>query len=92
MADDAGRVVVLDEEQAALGDGVHLDAVHVERFGAPRKIPSPRKRTEGPATDSTTVTVIMDGHRKTFAMARNGDNIVDVNDLLIVLNTWGKCS
>ena len=69
---------MIDDVSAALvALGMPADAVHAERFGAPRKGASPRKRSAGAATDSTTVTVIVDGHRKTFAMARNGDNIVD---------------
>ena len=52
-------------------------AVHAERFGAPRK---PAAAGAGAATRDTgmaAVTVVMDGHRKTFSMPKSGVNIVD---------------
>ena len=62
--------------------GVAEDAIHAERFGAPR-----RTRAEAPVSDKpadaaraehhTAVTVVMDGHKKSFDMARDGANIVD---------------
>ncbi len=57
--------------------------VHSERFGAPRKggaAPFSASRAEkGAAPDSGTVevTVIMDGHKKSFDMPRAGTSIVD---------------
>jgi ring-1,2-phenylacetyl-CoA epoxidase subunit PaaE len=66
-----------DVSDALIALGMPADAVHAERFGAPRRDRAQRARPAGPATDRTTVTVIMDGHKKAFAMARNGDNIVD---------------
>ncbi len=51
--------------------------MHSERFGAPRKTaeaPVPPETDSGQLVD---VTVIMDGHRKSFAMPRAGTNIVD---------------
>ncbi len=59
--------------------GVDTKNIHAERYGAPRK----GKQAGGPqatATESkdlSTVTVIMDGDRKSFDMPKEGDNIVD---------------
>ncbi len=57
--------------------GMNPQNVHSERFGVPRK----GARTPAPPVDvdadAARVTVIMDGHRKTFDMPRSGANIVD---------------
>ena len=58
--------------------GLAADAVHAERFGAPRgdgkkRSPSPDVRND----ELTRVTVVMDGHRKSFEMPRAGASIVD---------------
>jgi len=57
--------------------GMDDEVIHVERYGAPRK-----KRvagvTEAPADEhECSVTVIMDGHRKSFQMPAEGSSIVD---------------
>ena len=57
--------------------GLEAGAVHAERFGAPRKGRKPAARPLDTGTDATRVTVIMDGHKKTFDMPRSGPNIVD---------------
>ncbi|NNF41308.1 MAG: 2Fe-2S iron-sulfur cluster binding domain-containing protein [Woeseiaceae bacterium] len=58
--------------------GLVADAVHVERFGAPRRQPATTAAADsGESPDRTRVTVIMDGHRKSFDMARADQNIVD---------------
>ena len=57
--------------------GMDSEAVHSERFGAPRKgakKPAPHARD---GADAAVVTVIMDGHKKTFEMPRAGTSIVD---------------
>lgn len=61
--------------------GMPSDAVHSERFGAPRRAKGD-KVTGTVATDKVTgtvsrVTVVMDGHKKSFEMPRAGINIVD---------------
>lgn len=67
---------------ALQGLGMPADTIHTERFGAPRHTPAGAAALEQ-GTDSTnsifnaTVTVIMDGHKKTFEMARDDVNIVD---------------
>ena len=54
--------------------GLAADAIHAERFGVPRG-----KRPEAVTVsgEQVTVTVIMDGHRKSFEMPRAGVSIVD---------------
>jgi ring-1,2-phenylacetyl-CoA epoxidase subunit PaaE len=63
--------------EALLAKGLDADAVHTERFGVPRK----GARTATPVVEAAAgdveVTVIMDGHRKSFQMQRAGTNIVD---------------
>ncbi|MFQ5610045.1 MAG: 2Fe-2S iron-sulfur cluster-binding protein [Woeseiaceae bacterium] len=56
--------------------GMDQDAVHSERFGVPRKAAA--KHAElAPAVEGATITVIMDGHKKSFEMHESDDNIVD---------------
>lgn len=57
--------------------GMAPATVHAERFGVPRTpLASPDAPQDAPG-DLTRVTVIMDGHRKTFTMPRTGNSIVD---------------
>lgn len=56
--------------------GLEADCIHAERFGVPRKSSEP-KPVAVEAADQATVTVIMDGHKKTFEMQRDDLNIVD---------------
>jgi ring-1,2-phenylacetyl-CoA epoxidase subunit PaaE len=61
--------------QALAGLGFDADHVHAERFGVPR---GKRAAPQPVATDDVTrVTVIMDGHKKSFDMPRSGTSIVD---------------
>ena len=62
---------------ALVGLGMDEGAVHSERFGAPRKGKRPDTQPVDPGTDQATITVIMDGHKKSFDMPRAGTNIVD---------------
>ena len=57
--------------------GIPAGHVHSERFGVPREAATaaPEPATKSP--DQATVTIIMDGHRKSFDMHRDDDNIVD---------------
>ncbi len=57
--------------------GMHRDNVHVERFGAPRRTGKAAIASTTTDADLATVTVIMDGHKKSFDMPRAGTNIVD---------------
>ena len=58
--------------------GMDAGAIHVERFGAPRKgrAPVPAEAVEH-AGESAVIDVIMDGHRKSFRMPIGEGNIVD---------------
>ena len=70
---------MIDEVSAALIDaGLAREAVHSERFGAPRQAAAASPVTERDADETTHVTVIMDGHEKSFTMPRSGMTIVDV--------------
>jgi len=62
---------------ALLGLGMDKDAVHSERFGAPRKGGEPAVAQTDRCEDAARITVIMDGHKKSFDMARGAANIVD---------------
>jgi len=62
---------------ALIGLGFASDSVHAERFGAPRRGKPPSPTIEVTEADLAAVTVIMDGHKKSFDMAREGLSIVD---------------
>ena len=55
--------------------GIPAACVHAERFGARRR--AKEDKVTVTVTDVARVTVIMDGHKKTFEMPRSGMNIVD---------------
>jgi ring-1,2-phenylacetyl-CoA epoxidase subunit PaaE len=61
--------------------GMADEVIHVERFGVPRRGTAAAKRDlpadTAASPDDATVTVIMDGHKKSFAMPRDDANIVD---------------
>lgn len=59
--------------------GMERARIHVERFGAPRKSQSATSIPDkSPDLEKTVdVTVIMDGHRRSFQMAADGSNLVD---------------
>lgn len=55
--------------------GMAPETVHAERFGAPRR--SVRPTPSAAVGDTASVTVIMDGHKKSFDMPRQESSIVD---------------
>lgn len=58
--------------------GMAEEAIHAERFGAPRrKVAEAAIADRVAAQGGATVTVIMDGHKKSFDMARGAASIVD---------------
>ena len=57
--------------------GMDAGHVHSERFGVPREALKARPDAASKAADHATVTIIMDGHKKSFEMRRNDENIVD---------------
>ena len=69
---------MIESVSAALIDvGLAPEVVHTERFGAPRKSADAPVSAGKGSEQLVDVTVIMDGHRKSFAMPRAGTNIVD---------------
>ena len=57
--------------------GVAAERIHAERFGAPRKTAAPPPAELVEDGSSVDVTVVMDGHRRSFAMPKEGAAIVD---------------
>lgn len=67
-----------DVTDALVGLGMQAEHVHAERFGAPRRSDKqPATSSIAHSEDSVQVTVIMDGHKKSFAMPRTGSNFVE---------------
>lgn len=62
---------------ALIGLGMAPDAVHAERFGAPRGKVRTASADAAPSDNVARVTVIMDGHKKSFDMPQGAGNIVD---------------
>lgn len=57
--------------------GMPSDVIHAERFGVPRKSGREPVSVDLDTTEVAEITVLMDGHKKTFEMPRKGINIVD---------------
>jgi ring-1,2-phenylacetyl-CoA epoxidase subunit PaaE len=62
---------------ALISLGLSAEAVHAERFGAPRDRPGAVSKGAVVSKDLAAVTVIMDGHKKSFEMRREESSIVD---------------
>ncbi len=73
-----GPDTMIETVRTALLDlGMDGETVHVERYGAPRKKPA-KMPTEAPADEhDCSITVIMDGHKKSFQMSSGESSIVD---------------
>jgi ring-1,2-phenylacetyl-CoA epoxidase subunit PaaE len=74
-----GPDTMIDSVRTALVEsGMDEGRVHIERYGAPRKTngAKPASVTDR-AAKIATVNVIMDGHRKSFDMTADDNNIVD---------------
>ena len=73
-----GPDTMIETVRAALRElGMDDEVIHVERYGAPRK-KRVAQATEVPADEhDCSVTVIMDGHKKSFQMPSEGSSIVD---------------
>ncbi|MGQ0430429.1 MAG: 2Fe-2S iron-sulfur cluster-binding protein [Gammaproteobacteria bacterium] len=67
------------EVQSALAALGATGRVHVEHFaaGVPARAPAPPPAPVPAAADSVAVTVVLDGRRRSFAMAPNGDPVLD---------------
>ena len=71
-----GPDIMINTVTVALTDlGISAACVHAERFGVRRR--AKEDKVTVTVTDVARVTVIMDGHKKTFEMPRSGTNIVD---------------
>ncbi len=53
------------------------DKIYSERFGAPRRAAGEKEAQAVVSDDTAQITVVMDGHKKSFDMPRTGINIVD---------------
>jgi ring-1,2-phenylacetyl-CoA epoxidase subunit PaaE len=72
-----GPDTMIEAVRSALSDlGMPDDALHAERFGAAKKKGAQQATVSASSEHDCEVTVIMDGHKKTFAMSE-GDNVVD---------------
>ncbi len=68
--------MIRDVTEALIELGMDEANIHSERFGVPRKSALiSAERTK--AADHAMITVIMDGHKQSFEMHRDDDNIVD---------------
>ncbi|MGB5346665.1 MAG: 2Fe-2S iron-sulfur cluster-binding protein [Woeseia sp.] len=73
-----GPDTMIESVTAALAEvGLPADSVHVERYGAPRKGPRAPAARAAATAGTASITVIMDGHRKSFDMPQDGASIVD---------------
>lgn len=74
-----GPDTMIDTVQQTLEDrGMQRAAIHAERYGAPRKRQAEsRAAASGAGERLAGVTVIMDGHRRSFDMPEGSENIVD---------------
>jgi ring-1,2-phenylacetyl-CoA epoxidase subunit PaaE len=65
-------------KSALLGVGMNESAIHIERYGAPRKGGGQKPAATAPGSKKlATVDVIMDGHKKSFDMSVDDSNLVD---------------
>lgn len=73
-----GPDTMIDSVRNALVEfGIDFDAVHAERYGAPRKKAAPVAADVKLADKQAIINVILDGHQKSFEMSRESGNIVD---------------
>ena len=73
-----GPDTMIDTVTVTLTDlGIPAENVHAERFGARRHAVGDKVTGTVSSGDMARVTVVMDGHKKTFEMPRAGINIVD---------------
>jgi len=57
--------------------GMNDNGIHVERYGAPRKKPVASPAETATGEQDCNITIIMDGHKKSFQMSPGGSSIVD---------------
>ena len=69
--------MITDVTEALIGLGMPESHVHSERFGVPRKAFVEKAAIVPRAAEHAEITVIMDGHIRSFGMQRDDANIVD---------------
>lgn len=69
--------MIKDVTDALIGLGMAPEHVHAERFGVPRKTERSPASIAPMTAEQAQITVIMDGHKKSFDMDRDDANIVD---------------
>jgi ring-1,2-phenylacetyl-CoA epoxidase subunit PaaE len=69
--------MIQDVKSALLDLGMDESHVHFERFGVPRKANRSAPTITPKTAEQAEITVIMDGHKKSFDMQRDDANIVD---------------
>jgi ring-1,2-phenylacetyl-CoA epoxidase subunit PaaE len=69
--------MIKDVTEALVELGMDPAHVHSERFGVPRKTGTPATRIAPRTAEHAQITVVMDGHKKSFDMQRDDANIVD---------------
>jgi ring-1,2-phenylacetyl-CoA epoxidase subunit PaaE len=69
--------MIKDVTETVIDLGLDVSKVHSERFGVPRKGNKAASKSSVKASNLASITIIMDGHKKTFDMQAGEDNIVD---------------
>lgn len=69
--------MIQDVTQSLVELGMDKTHVHFERFGVPRKSSTDKPPVAPQTADHASVTIIMDGHKRSFEMQRDDLNIVD---------------
>jgi len=73
-----GPDTMIDSVASALSDcKIEPGKIHSERYGAPRQKSAPTPGDLNESAHDVSVTIIMDGHEKKFAMSSEGAAIVD---------------
>lgn len=67
---------MIDDVRSSLVElGMNPEGIHSERFGVPRKVTAAATAID--TADAATITVIIDGHKKSFDMSESDENVVD---------------
>jgi len=73
-----GPDTMIDSVRNALLElNMNDDVIHVERYGAPRKKPVASPAETATGEQDRKITIIMDGHKKSFQMSSEGGSILD---------------
>jgi ring-1,2-phenylacetyl-CoA epoxidase subunit PaaE len=69
--------MIKDVTEALIDLGMYESHVHSERFGVPRKASGEKAKVAPKTAEQAEITVVMDGHIRSFDMQRDDANIVD---------------